>query len=56
MSHITTCTTCGELYEESSEEQANAPTRECRTCYLEGIRMITEYETDLQTDLEEVRI
>lgn len=34
MSAITTCPKCGALYEESSEEQANAPGRECGTCYL----------------------
>lgn len=34
MSAITTCTKCGSLYEESSEEQANAPDRECTKCYL----------------------
>jgi hypothetical protein len=29
---ITTCTTCGDLYEAGSEEQANEPERFCFTC------------------------
>src|SRR5512146_2138857 len=29
---ITTCATCGRLYEAGSEEQANEPGRECREC------------------------
>ena len=37
MPHLTTCTTCGKLYEESSEEHANAPAwyapRLCPTCH-----------------------
>jgi predicted nucleic acid-binding Zn-ribbon protein len=34
MPHITTCTRCGHLYEESSEETANAPgERLCYDCY-----------------------
>lgn len=33
MPHITTCTTCGMLYEEISEERANAPARECGECW-----------------------
>lgn len=33
MTHATTCTTCGALYEESSEETANAPERECVSCF-----------------------
>jgi hypothetical protein len=33
MAHITTCTSCGAAYEESSEEVANAPTRECPSCW-----------------------
>jgi len=31
----TTCTTCGKLYQESSEERANAPERECMDCWAE---------------------
>lgn len=34
MSHITTCLTCGKLYEEFSEESANATERECGTCWM----------------------
>lgn len=34
MSSVTTCPKCGSLYEETSEEQANAPGRECGACYL----------------------
>lgn len=34
MSAVTTCPKCGTLYEESSEEQANAPARSCRACYV----------------------
>ena len=33
MSAVTTCRKCGALYEESSEEQANAPGRECLACW-----------------------
>lgn len=32
MANITTCPRCGSCYEESSEEQANAPTRCCASC------------------------
>lgn len=39
MSHITTCTECGRLYEEFSEESSNAPERICATCWCrrEGV-------------------
>ena len=30
---ITTCPKCSRLYEATSEEEANAPTRECGTCF-----------------------
>lgn len=33
MAHITNCTQCNKLYEESSEEYANEPGRKCVTCY-----------------------
>ena len=33
MSCVTTCTTCGRIYEESSEERANEPRRECSECF-----------------------
>lgn len=33
MPHITVCTVCWSCYEESSEEAANAPIRECHTCW-----------------------
>ena len=33
MAHITTCTACRVAYEEISEEVANAPTRECPSCW-----------------------
>lgn len=36
MSAITTCPKCGSLYQESSEEEANSPTRECTKCYLDA--------------------
>ena len=36
MPHITTCTTCGLLYEESSEECADARVRECLNCFMEA--------------------
>lgn len=47
MPHITTCSACGGLYEESNEETANEPNRLCRQCHeaLAGI------ETDNQTEL-----
>jgi NAD-dependent SIR2 family protein deacetylase len=32
MTHTTTCTKCSTSYEESSEEQANAPERLCPSC------------------------
>lgn len=32
---ITTCTTCGGLYEAGSEEQANEPSRWCPPCWSE---------------------
>jgi hypothetical protein len=33
MAHITTCTSCLNCYEESSEEYANDPNRVCVGCY-----------------------
>ena len=33
MPHITGCLTCGKLYEEVSEEQANSPYRKCNACW-----------------------
>jgi hypothetical protein len=30
---ITTCPKCGKLYDEKSEEEANAPGRSCLACY-----------------------
>lgn len=30
---ITTCTGCGKLYEEQSEEEANNPNRLCLPCF-----------------------
>lgn len=33
MSRVTTCTKCGKLYEETCEELANAPERQCWTCF-----------------------
>lgn len=33
MSHITTCTACGKVYEETSEESANDPNRTCLECF-----------------------
>ena len=33
MACITTCSHCGHLYEEASEEDANCPTRLCWPCF-----------------------
>lgn len=33
MACITTCTNCGSLYEDSSEESANDPNRLCMSCF-----------------------
>jgi hypothetical protein len=33
MPNITTCTVCGQCYEENSDEAANAPDRECPACW-----------------------
>lgn len=33
MAHITTCSSCGHLYEASSEETANEQDRLCLTCF-----------------------
>lgn len=46
----TTCTTCGKLYEESSEELANAPKRDCMDCWMaarteENLRRLGEAES-----------
>lgn len=38
MAHITTCTSCGKCYEEVSEELANAPERECVSCWLARLK------------------
>jgi hypothetical protein len=35
MPHITTCSVCGCCYEETSEELANTPVRECVACWNE---------------------
>jgi|SRR3990167_2000773 len=32
MPNITTCSLCGKCYEETSEEETNAPTRHCSGC------------------------
>lgn len=34
MANITTCSECGRAYEESSEEAANAPYRQCWHCQM----------------------
>lgn len=44
MPHITTCSKCGKAYEESSEEQANAPGRLCTPCYRVGIHWVVANE------------
>lgn len=56
MSHITTCTTCGKLYEEFSEESASAPNkRECGACWMKRedaeheAREFAEAERQIQT-------
>lgn len=41
MANITTCLRCTGLYEESSEERANAPDRRCPACYASGSGRIT---------------
>ena len=33
MANITTCPKCGQAYEETSEEHANDPNRECFACW-----------------------
>lgn len=33
MANVTTCTECGKLYEEQSEEGANDPNRMCLGCF-----------------------
>lgn len=45
--HITTCTRCQALYEETSEEEANSPTRECFTCF--NARKLTAGEITVLT-------
>lgn len=51
MPHITTCTTCGMLYEEISEEQANAPARECGECWSRrnDARLANEWAAQAQS-------
>ncbi len=45
MPHITICTSCWSAYEESSEERANAPIRECMACALvRKIRAVRELQ------------
>jgi len=39
MSNTTTCSQCGEAYEEISEEEANAPGRLCGRCWAAGWRL-----------------
>lgn len=34
---IAVCSDCGCLYEAGSEEQANEPDRQCRTCWARGV-------------------
>ena len=51
MPRITNCTGCGELYEESSEEDANDPFRLCAHCRraLAGEAPNTDPEPDQET-------
>lgn len=37
MPHITTCSKCGRLYEEASEEASFAPGRLCLACHRESL-------------------
>jgi hypothetical protein len=37
MPHITTCSKCGRLYEEASEEASNNPDRLCLGCHRESL-------------------
>jgi len=60
MSHITTCLTCGKLYEEFSEESASAPNeRECGTCWMkreEAEHEAREPTTDASSENPKVAI
>jgi predicted nucleic acid-binding Zn-ribbon protein len=38
MPHTTICTSCSRCYEEVSEELANAPERECGSCWLARLK------------------
>lgn len=42
MTHITTCPLCGDCYQESSEERANAPDRCCAKCWTAQARQYQE--------------
>lgn len=54
MPHITTCTTCGKLYEEFSEESASAPNeRECGSCWIK--REDAEHEARELIDADSTR-
>lgn len=46
MAHITTCTQCGKLYEESSEEYANEPNRLCLACWRSQNAPVHETRTE----------
>lgn len=44
MPHITTCSKCGQGYEESSEENANHPTKRlCWSCFLKELDEKNEF-------------
>ena len=46
MAHITTCPKCGKLYEDTCEELANAPDRQCDACFDQMIDEADQDESD----------
>lgn len=55
MPHITTCPKCGTLYEETCEELANAPDRQCDSCFGQMIDEVDQDELD-SADIEDERL
>ena len=53
MPHITVCSICKRLYEESGEEQANAPLRVCMDCWSERHKLKRGNEAVLASGKEE---
>ncbi len=56
MAHITTCPKCGHAYEETCEELANAPDRQCDACFDRMIDDCDEDEPDLEDMTEDERL